>query len=98
MLGNAGFNLRREVFIREQNVPHNEEFDADDLTATHLVVRQNYRGEGIARSLMTAAMDLARGDSRFQLDAQVDKIGFYEKFGSWSMARNSWTAAFPTVP
>ncbi len=36
-LCNAAFNLRREVFIREQKVPPMEEFDADDLAATHLV-------------------------------------------------------------
>lgn len=34
MLANAGFALRREVFVREQKVPQEEEFDADDLTAT----------------------------------------------------------------
>ncbi len=36
-LCNAAFQLRREVFIGEQNVPPDEEFDADDLTAHHLV-------------------------------------------------------------
>jgi predicted GNAT family N-acyltransferase len=36
-LCNAGFRLRREVFIVEQKVPPDEEFDADDLTAAHVV-------------------------------------------------------------
>jgi predicted GNAT family N-acyltransferase len=36
-LCNAGFALRREVFVIEQQIPEAEEFDADDLTATHLV-------------------------------------------------------------
>jgi predicted GNAT family N-acyltransferase len=36
-LCNAAFGLRREVFILEQQIPESEEFDADDLTATHLV-------------------------------------------------------------
>jgi len=36
-LCNAAFALRREVFIIEQQIPESEEFDADDLTATHLV-------------------------------------------------------------
>lgn len=36
-LCNAAFQLRREVFISEQNVPPDEEFDSDDLTAHHLV-------------------------------------------------------------
>lgn len=37
MLCNAAFALRREVFVWEQNVPEEEENDADDLTATHFV-------------------------------------------------------------
>jgi predicted GNAT family N-acyltransferase len=36
-LCNQAFRLRREVFIVEQKVPEEEEFDADDLTATHVV-------------------------------------------------------------
>jgi predicted GNAT family N-acyltransferase len=36
-LGNLGLALRREVFIREQNVPEEDEFDSYDLTATHVV-------------------------------------------------------------
>nr|WP_117190694.1 GNAT family N-acetyltransferase [Rhizobium terrae] len=36
-LCNEAFRLRREVFIIEQNVPPEEEFDADDLSAYHVV-------------------------------------------------------------
>jgi predicted GNAT family N-acyltransferase len=36
-LCNEAFRLRREVFIIEQNVPPDEEFDADDFTAHHVV-------------------------------------------------------------
>ncbi|KGD85986.1 GNAT family N-acetyltransferase [Rhizobium sp. YS-1r] len=36
-LCNEGFRLRREVFIVEQNVPADMEFDADDLNAFHFV-------------------------------------------------------------
>jgi predicted GNAT family N-acyltransferase len=36
-LCNAAFNLRREVFVVEQNVPQEEELDAYDLTAVHMV-------------------------------------------------------------
>ncbi|MBX9465163.1 MAG: GNAT family N-acetyltransferase [Aquamicrobium sp.] len=36
-LCNLAFALRREVFIVEQGVPEEEEHDADDLTATHVV-------------------------------------------------------------
>jgi predicted GNAT family N-acyltransferase len=109
MLANAGFALRREVFVREQKVPQEEEFDADDLTATHLVaisegeacgtlrlirkpehvkigrvvVRMDFRGRGIARAMLTTAMEMIRaeGESRFHLDAQADKTAFYEKLG-----------------
>ena len=108
-LCNAGFALRREVFVWEQKVPEEEEHDAYDLTATHFVaivegevvgtlrlidlpehtkigrvaVRQAFRGRGIARRLIGAAMDFARnkGQERFYLTAQSDKLGFYESFG-----------------
>ena len=36
-LGNAAFRLRHQVFIGEQGVPPEEENDAYDLTATHMV-------------------------------------------------------------
>jgi len=36
-LCNEAFRLRRAVFITEQKVPPEEEFDQDDLTAHHLV-------------------------------------------------------------
>jgi predicted GNAT family N-acyltransferase len=36
-LCNEAFRLRRAVFIIEQKVPEEEEFDADDLTAMHVV-------------------------------------------------------------
>lgn len=36
-LCNQAFRLRREVFIVEQKVPEDEEFDAYDLAATHVV-------------------------------------------------------------
>lgn len=36
-LCNEAFRLRRAVFVTEQKVPEEEEFDADDLTATHVI-------------------------------------------------------------
>jgi predicted GNAT family N-acyltransferase len=36
-LCNLAFALRRDVFVGEQQIPEAEEFDAADLTATHLV-------------------------------------------------------------
>lgn len=36
-LANAAFAVRREVFVLEQAVPEDEEHDAHDMTATHVV-------------------------------------------------------------
>ena len=108
-LGNLGLALRRDVFILEQHVPAEEEFDAYDLTATHIVaildgdvvgalrilfldehvkigrvvVSRTARGRGVASVMMRYAMDLARsrGETRFYLTAQTDKLALYEKLG-----------------
>jgi predicted GNAT family N-acyltransferase len=108
-LCNAAFALRREVFVIEQQIPEAEEFDADDLTATHLVaiiggnvvgtlriiwtpehvklgrvvVAQSWRGHGISKKLLRHAMELARakGETRFYLTAQHDKLGVYQGLG-----------------
>jgi len=108
-LGNLAFALRREVFVVEQQIAEDEEFDAHDLTARHLValseghvagtlrliaeaetvrigrvaVAQAFRGQGIAAAMMRFAMQhaAAAGQTRFRLDAQVDKVGFYERLG-----------------
>lgn len=48
-----------------------------------VVVRRDWRGQGIARAMMLGAMELARADGhdRFYLAAQSDKLGFYQKLG-----------------
>ncbi|WP_297113254.1 GNAT family N-acetyltransferase [uncultured Devosia sp.] len=48
-----------------------------------VAVRQAFRGRGIARKLIAAAMAhaRARGQDRFFLTAQSDKLGFYESLG-----------------
>lgn len=48
-----------------------------------VVVRRDWRGQGIARAMMLRAMELARADGhdRFYLAAQSDKLGFYQKLG-----------------
>lgn len=48
-----------------------------------VAVRQAFRGRGIARKLIGKAMDHARqkGQARFYLTAQSDKLGFYESLG-----------------
>jgi predicted GNAT family N-acyltransferase len=48
-----------------------------------VAVRVAYRGRGIARRMINAAMDYAkeRGQERFYLTAQSDKLGFYQSLG-----------------
>ena len=48
-----------------------------------VAVRRAFRGRGIARLMMDAAMDhaRARGRDKFYLTAQSDKLGLYEKLG-----------------
>lgn len=48
-----------------------------------VAVRQAFRGHGIARTMILAAMQHARdsGRERFYLTAQTDKLGLYEKLG-----------------
>lgn len=48
-LCNEAFRLRREVFIVEQKVPADEEFDTDDLTATHVVAISDGEVCGVLR-------------------------------------------------
>jgi len=108
-LGNLALALRREVFVGEQHVPADIEFDSYDATATHLValadgdvvgtlrivwlaehakfgrvaVARAARGRGIATAMMRHGMALgrARGETRFYLGAQIDKLALYEKLG-----------------
>lgn len=48
-----------------------------------VAVRQAFRGHGIAKKMILAAMDHARaqGRDRFYLTAQSDKLSMYEKLG-----------------
>lgn len=52
-LANAGFALRREVFVIEQNVPETEEIDEYDLTATHVVALSGGNVVGVLRLVFT---------------------------------------------
>ena len=48
-----------------------------------VAVRQRFRGRGVAKAMMLAAMDFAHaaGQDRLYLTAQTDKLGLYEKLG-----------------
>ena len=108
-LGALALEVRRRVFILEQNVPETIERDTYDAEAAHLVAIDNgdvvgtlrivflpehakfgrvavlreARGKGIASKMMRAAMEIARGrgESRFYLTSQSDKVALYEKLG-----------------
>ena len=53
------FEVRREVFVREQGVPEDIELDEDDKKALHMVVREGDRVIGTARVLFLT-IDLAK--------------------------------------
>jgi predicted GNAT family N-acyltransferase len=48
-----------------------------------VAVKASARGKGIASAMMRYAMDhaRARGETRFYLTAQTDKLGLYERLG-----------------
>lgn len=48
-----------------------------------VAVKSSARGKGMASAMMRHAMDLARarGETRFYLTSQSDKVGMYERLG-----------------
>jgi predicted GNAT family N-acyltransferase len=58
-------------------------FQAEHVKIGRVAVARAARGGGIASQMMRFAMDLARarGEERFYLTAQTDKLGLYEKLG-----------------
>jgi predicted GNAT family N-acyltransferase len=99
--------IREAVFIREQQVPVEEEWDALDPECRHVLARAaddrpigtgrltphrsigrmavlaDWRGRGVGAALLQALVDQARALQwdRVTLNAQVQAIGFYERFG-----------------
>lgn len=51
----SAFEVRRQVFVREQNIPEALEFDAYDREALHMVVKDGERVIGTARVLFLTA-------------------------------------------
>lgn len=98
--------IRIEVFIKEQKVPEELEWDNADLTCQHLLVMidnqgvatarilssgqigrmavlKDYRQQGIGSAMLTSLLEVASTmnlQSVF-LNAQVEAILFYKKFG-----------------
>jgi predicted GNAT family N-acyltransferase len=99
--------VREPVFVLEQNVPIELEWDELDPRCHHVLARDNdhrpigtgrltperkigrlavlkeWRGRGVGDALLQALIDQARhlGWDEVSLHAQVDAIGFYEKWG-----------------
>jgi predicted GNAT family N-acyltransferase len=99
--------VREPVFVVEQNVPLELEWDELDPKCRHVLARDDehrpigtgrltpehkigrmavlreWRGRGVGEALLLALIEQARelGLPEVSLNAQVDAIGFYEKFG-----------------
>ena len=89
--------VRAMVFIAEQKVPRELEFDEDDKTAEHFIafdardmvtgcarLLDNGRiGRGIGEAVMKAVLERAkaRGMKDVHLAAQVQAMPFYERLG-----------------
>jgi predicted GNAT family N-acyltransferase len=99
--------VREPVFVVEQNVPLELEWDELDPKCRHVIARdeqhrpigtgrltpehkigrmavlKEWRGRGVGEALLLALIEQARelGLPEVSLHAQVDAIGFYDKFG-----------------
>ena len=99
--------VREPVFVVEQQVPLDMEWDELDPRCSHVIARDDahrpigtgrltpehkigrmavlkeWRGRGVGEALLLALIELARdqGLPEVSLHAQVDAMGFYEKFG-----------------
>lgn len=108
-----GCDVRRAVFMGEQNVSLEDEFDGKDQDASHLVtvvqgeeggevvavlrilwlpehakigrfaVKKSYRNQGVGSRLFSTALTFIerKGQEKIFLEAQIDRIEFYEHFG-----------------
>lgn len=86
--------VRAMVFIAEQKVPRELEFDEDDKTAEHFIsfdarhmvtgcARLLDNGRGIGEAVMKTVLERAkaRGMKDVHLAAQVQAMPFYERLG-----------------
>ncbi len=72
-------------------------FKPEHAKIGRVAVDRDWRGKGIARVMMLAAMDHCRqqGVDRFYLAAQTDKLGFYEKLGFTAFGDEFMDAGIP---
>ena len=99
--------VREQVFMLEQDVPEDLEWDGLDTHAVHLLARDKagnpigtvrmlsdghvgrmavlkpWRESGVGTALLKTIIATARsvGMERIFLDAQIQAIGFYERYG-----------------
>lgn len=111
-------SIREPVFVQEQNVPQELEWDELDPLCRHVIARDDahqpigtgrltpehkigrmavlrqWRGRGVGEALLMALIEQARdlGLPEVALNAQVDAIGFYEKFGFIGEGSRFWEA------
>lgn len=99
-------SVRRAVFVVEQHVPEELEWDEADSVSQHalasadgvpigtarllpdghigrIAVLRAWRGRGVGAALLTAMIDAARqrGFTTVLLNAQVQALDFYRRFG-----------------
>lgn len=72
-------------------------FKPEHAKIGRVAVARDWRGRGIARTMMLTAMDRcrARGVDRFYLAAQIDKLGLYEKLGFTAFGERFLDAGIP---
>ncbi|MBC9208980.1 GNAT family N-acetyltransferase [Roseomonas aerophila] len=72
-------------------------FTPEHAKIGRVAVCLEHRGQGIARKMMSAAMEFCRkgGIVRFYLTAQTDKIGLYEKLGFVAFGSEFMDAGIP---
>lgn len=99
--------VRIAVFVIEQNIPEELEWDAHDPVSVHVIaedaagtpvgcgrllpdghigrlaVLSDWRGQGVGAALLARLTELARerGDARVLLNAQVQAMPFYARYG-----------------
>lgn len=115
--------VRRAVFIEEQGVPEEMEWDEHDAGSIHwlavladglpvgcarlrpdghigrMAVLPAWRGQGIGRALLDAALACAqaRGDHRVRLSAQIQAAAFYRHAGFVSTGAPYEEAGIPHI-
>lgn len=106
------FAIRKEVFVNEQNVPADEEYDSHEAESRHFLAFYNnepcgtarwrftekgiklerfavlapYRKQKVGKAIVEKVLQDVKNDSNsaekmIYLHAQVQVVGFYEKFG-----------------